>query len=137
MMARKTPRCTCPADSKLVFLGHLKTCPEVADEFGQRVEQLTFQQVIDRGLPLRAVAYWVDRGYLNPIMRGHGTPREWPQTELQAADLMRRLCDAGFNPAAASVIARSYAAVQAPIRIGPGITLTIEADTAEAGDGCG
>ncbi|MDH2424784.1 hypothetical protein [Sphaerisporangium sp. TRM90804] len=30
-MAKKTAQCTCPADSKLVFLGHLRDCPEVAD----------------------------------------------------------------------------------------------------------
>lgn len=29
-MAEKTARCTCPDDSKLLFLGHLKDCPEVA-----------------------------------------------------------------------------------------------------------
>ncbi|UBU10010.1 MerR family transcriptional regulator [Nonomuraea gerenzanensis] len=125
-MARKTARCTCPADGKLVFLGHLKTCPEVADEVHQPAIQLTFQQVIDRGLSLRAVAYWIDRGYLHPITRGRGTAREWPQVELQVADLMRRLCDAGFTPAAASVIARTYAAVPVPMRIGPGLTLTIK-----------
>lgn len=27
-MAYKTRLCTCPADSKLVFLGHLRDCPE-------------------------------------------------------------------------------------------------------------
>ena len=28
-MAEATPRCTCPPNGALVFLGHLKTCPEV------------------------------------------------------------------------------------------------------------
>lgn len=31
-MAYKTTRCSCPADSKLVFLDHLRDCPEVAND---------------------------------------------------------------------------------------------------------
>jgi hypothetical protein len=123
-MARKTPRCTCPADGKLVFLGHLKTCPEVVDQYPG---SLTFQQIIDRGLPIRVVAYWIDR-YLHPIAIGGGTQRRWPQTELRVADMMRRLCDAGFTPAAAAVIARNHIDGNPLIRLAAGLTLAIDVD---------
>ncbi len=43
-MAYKTARCTCPADGALVFLGHLRTCPEV-NPFGR-----------ERPMPLEDIA---------------------------------------------------------------------------------
>lgn len=44
-MAEKTPRCTCPEDGALVFLGHRKDCPEVAPGWDRNVRAIVFNAV--------------------------------------------------------------------------------------------
>ncbi|MFI7468193.1 MerR family transcriptional regulator [Nonomuraea sp. NPDC049646] len=90
---------------------------------------LTLQEVLDRGLTQRQLNQWVDEKYLHPLARGRGRPREWPAQELEAADLMRRLLDAGLTLYAAAIAARGHLAGH-PTQLAPGITLTI--DNAEA-----
>jgi DNA-binding transcriptional MerR regulator len=98
---------------------------------------LTLEDVLNRGLTQRQLDRWVDEKLLHPVVRGRGRAREWPQRELQIADLMRRLTDGGLNLYVAAVAARGHLASH-PVRLGPGITLLVDADLhAETGDRCG
>lgn len=89
---------------------------------------LTLQTVLDRGLTERQLVYWVDNGLLHPVARGRGTPRHWPQLELQVADLMRRLVDAGLTPGVAAIAARAHHNGRPLVRLAPGVVLAIDTD---------
>lgn len=98
----------------------------------------TLQQVLDRGLDARTLEYWVTRGLLRPIAFGHGVPRQWPQEELQTADLMRRLAAAGFTSEAAASVARAHLAGRPLVPLGDGLALAIDTDLlAGTGERCG
>jgi DNA-binding transcriptional MerR regulator len=97
---------------------------------------LTLDEVLARGLPARTIEHWIFLGLLRPVHRGRGTPRVWPQDELQIADLMGRLVDAGLTPQSAARAARSHVEGRPIVRLAPGVTLAIDTDLlAEAGDG--
>lgn len=90
---------------------------------------LTWQDVRDRGLTYRQLDHWVRSGYLHPIQHGgSGHARTWPQTELQVADLMRRLVDAGLTAGAAAIAARDHVDGRPVVRLAPGIVLAIDTD---------
>ena len=92
------------------------------------VPDLTLQQVVDRGLTPRTLAYWVDSGFLHPVTHGRGNPRHWPPRELEVADLMRRLVDAGLTAGVAALTARAAIEERPLIKLAPGIVLAIDTD---------
>lgn len=99
---------------------------------------LTVQQVLDRGLDPRTLEYWINRRLLHPVVRGRGTPREWPVEELRVADVMRRLTAAGFTAEGAARAARASLNGRPVVPLGPGLALAIDTDLlAEAGERCG
>lgn len=88
---------------------------------------LTLQDVLDRGLPYARLDRWARTGHLHPHHQGGtGHQREWPQRELQVADLMRRLTEAGLDVHIAQLAARAHLDGRKHILIGYGITLTID-----------
>ncbi|GAA3172745.1 MerR family transcriptional regulator [Nonomuraea roseoviolacea] len=89
---------------------------------------LTLQEVLDRGLTPRTLNYWIDRGLLRPSTWGHGIRRDWPQTELQVADLMRRLVAAGLTADVAALVARAHLGGRPLIKLAPGIVIAIDTD---------
>jgi DNA-binding transcriptional MerR regulator len=91
---------------------------------------LTLQDVLDRGLTQRQITHWVDEKLLHPTTHGRGRPREWPQRELQVADLTRTLLDAGLTLYVAAMAARTHLAGHA-VRLAPGIVLAIDVDLPE------
>jgi DNA-binding transcriptional MerR regulator len=100
---------------------------------------LTLQAVLDRGLTYRRLDHWTTAGYLRPVHRGGtGHNRQWPQNELQVADLMRRLVDAGLTVEVAALAARAHLDGRPLVKLAPGILLTNHTDQlAEAGERCG
>lgn len=102
------------------------------------MKSLTLQAVIDGGLTYRKIDYWTRKGWLQPAHEGGtGHNRDWPQTELQVADMMGRLVDAGIAVDIAALAARARVAGRKTILLGYGITLTIDDEPAEAGEQCG
>jgi DNA-binding transcriptional MerR regulator len=98
---------------------------------------LTLQDVLDRGLTRRQIAHWVDEKLLHPTTHGRGRPRQWPQRELQVADLTRTLLDAGLTLHVAAMAARAHLAGH-PIKLAPGIILAIDTGLpTKAGERCG
>ncbi|WP_188188001.1 MerR family transcriptional regulator [Nonomuraea sp. SYSU D8015] len=94
-------------------------------------KNLTLQDLLDRGVSYRRIDHWTRKGWLQPAHQGGtGHNREWPQHELQVADLMGRLVDAGIAVDVAALAARAHINGRKRIRLAYGITLTI--DTAEA-----
>ncbi|MEU6781465.1 MerR family transcriptional regulator [Nonomuraea angiospora] len=89
---------------------------------------LTLQDVYDNGLPAYTLEYWIIRGLLHPIVRGRGTPREWPAEELQVANLMRRLVDAGLTVDVAALVARAHLDGRPLVKLAPGVVLAIDTD---------
>ncbi|MET8864649.1 MerR family transcriptional regulator [Nonomuraea sp. NPDC004580] len=99
---------------------------------------LTLQQVLDRGLDVRTLEYWIARRLLRPVAYGHGVPRQWPPDELHVADLMRRLTAAGFTAEAAARVARNHLEGRPLVPLGDGLALAIDTDLpAETGERCG
>ncbi|HUR74426.1 MAG TPA: MerR family transcriptional regulator [Sporichthya sp.] len=95
------------------------------------MRDLTLQQVLDRGLDQRSLTYWIDQKLIHPIGRGRGNPRHWPQTELQVADLMRRLVDAGLTAGVAAIAARAHLDGRPLVRLAPGVVLAIDTSILE------
>lgn len=96
--------------------------------------RLTLEQVLKNGLTYRRLDHWTRVGYLRPARRGGtgtGHVRQWPQEELQVADLMRRLVDAGLTAGVAAIAARSHLDGRPVVRLAPGITLAIDTDLLE------
>jgi DNA-binding transcriptional MerR regulator len=90
---------------------------------------LTIQDVLKRGATYRQIDHWARQGWIRPIHRGGtGHNREWPQTELQIADLMRRLLCAGLTVDVAALVARTAIERQPLVKLAPGITLAIDTD---------
>lgn len=92
------------------------------------MKPLTLQNLLDRGLDMRTLERWIELGYLRPVKRGRGTPREWPPAELAAADLMRRLTEAGISHGVASIAARAHQTGRPIIRLATGVVLAIDTD---------
>jgi hypothetical protein len=90
---------------------------------------LTLQTLLDRGLTQRQLTRWIDEKLLHPTTHGQGRPREWPQRELEVADLTRILTGAGINLWVAAMAARAHLAGHT-VRLAPGVELTIDMDTA-------
>lgn len=86
--------------------------------------ELTLQDVLDRGLTQRQLTRWIDEKLLHPTTRGQGRPREWPQRELEVADLTRILTGAGINLWVAAMAARAHLAGHT-VRLAPGVELAI------------
>lgn len=98
---------------------------------------LTVQDVLARGITYRRLDHWCRKGWLRPAHQGGtGHQREWPQHELQVADLMGRLVDAGIAVDIAALTARAHLDGRQQIRLGYGITLLID-DEPRAGEPCG
>lgn len=93
----------------------------------------TLQQVLDRGLDTRTLAYWIDQQFIHPIPRGRGNPRHWPARELQVADLMRRLTEAGLTAGAAAIAARNHLDGRPLVRLARGLVLAIDTDLLAGG----
>jgi DNA-binding transcriptional MerR regulator len=94
---------------------------------------LTLQQVLDRGLTYRRLDHWARQGWLQPDHDGGtGHRRDWPQTELQVADLMARLVEAGLTVDVAALVARARVNGRTTMRLAFGITLTIDDQPREA-----
>jgi hypothetical protein len=74
------------------------------------------------GVTQRQVGFWIKKGYLLPDTPppGSGHVREWPESEIQVAQLMARLVAAGFAPGAAVKHARAALRQQSfgwPVRL--------------------
>jgi len=74
------------------------------------------------GATPRQLDFWIRMGYLLPDQPapGSGRSREWPESEIQVAQLMARLVAGGFVPAAAAEHARSALRQQtfgSPVRL--------------------
>lgn len=90
---------------------------------------LTLDQVLKRGLTYRQLDHWTRLGWLRPAhTSGTGNARVWSQTELQIADLMRRLTRAGLAVEAAAQAARSHQDGRPLVKLGPGLVLAIDTD---------
>ncbi|MGW4791191.1 MerR family transcriptional regulator [Nonomuraea sp. NPDC004297] len=90
---------------------------------------LTLQAVLEHGLTYRRLDHWTRAGYLHPAHAGGtGHTREWPQTELQVADLMRRLVDAGLTVDVAALAARAHLGGRPIVKLAPGVVLAIDLD---------
>lgn len=92
---------------------------------------LTLQQVLDRGLDQRTLERWIELGHLHPAKLGRGTPRHWTHTELQVADLMWRLVDAGLTAGVAAIAARAHLDGRPLVRLAPGVVLAIDTSILE------
>jgi DNA-binding transcriptional MerR regulator len=95
-------------------------------------EHLTLQDVHDRGLTYRRLDHWTRAGYLHPHQQGGtGNVRAWPQTELQIADLMRRLVEAGLTAGVAAIAARAHHNGRPLVKLAAGVVLAIDTDLLE------
>ncbi|RCG27202.1 hypothetical protein DQ384_26140 [Sphaerisporangium album] len=75
----------------------------------------------------RQIDHWIRRGWLRPIDNGGtGHPREWPVIESRVRDLMGRLVDAGFTPAAAADAARMHVTLGGSVLLADGLVLLID-----------
>lgn len=93
---------------------------------------LTLQQVTARNLTYRRLDWWVRVGYLHPHHQGGtGNTRTWPARELQVADLMRRLVEAGLTAGVAAIAARAHLDGRPLVRLAPGLVLAIDTDLLE------
>ncbi|NUW45579.1 MerR family transcriptional regulator [Nonomuraea rhodomycinica] len=94
------------------------------------MNQLTLQDVLDRGLTMRTLNRWIAHGHLQPGRHGHGKPREWPQQELQIAALMIRLTEGGLTTGVAAIIARAHIADggRPLIKLAHGLVIAIDTD---------
>lgn len=65
-------------------------------------------ELLSRGLTLRHLSYWTDKGYIRPVERtpGSGRPLDFPDEEGRIAEVMLRLVRAGIGPALAAKLAR-------------------------------
>ena len=83
----------------------------------------------DLGITYRQLDHWSRMGYLRPVRLergqggGTGSPRVWPDGELQVARLMGRLTAASIPPSLAAVVARKWPAAQ---EIAPGVFVQIK-----------
>lgn len=95
------------------------------------MKPLTLQDVLDRGLDQRTLEHWIELRYLHPAKLGRGTPREWPQRELEVADLIRRLVAAGLTAGVAAIAARAHLDGRPVVRLAPGVVLAIDTSILE------
>lgn len=77
----------------------------------------------------RQIAHWVKAGWLRPHRDRTTRTHTWPPAEVEVAQLMARLVEAGLTPEAAHRVARGG-------QLAPGITITVadEAPVDEAAD---
>jgi DNA-binding transcriptional MerR regulator len=96
------------------------------------MKPLTLQDVHNRGLTYRRLDHWARQGWLKPNHDGGtGNWRAWPQTELQIADLMRRLVEAGLTAGVAAIAARAHHNGRPLVRLAAGVVLAIDTDLLE------
>lgn len=91
---------------------------------------VTCQRLLDRpigafldasGLTYRMLDLWTRHEYIHPDPRRvgatSGTPRTWPEAELDIARYMARLVFAGVNPGAAARAARADGVLAPGVRV--------------------
>ena len=101
---RPLTQCTRPGCTRTVYTQGLDVCSQdVSYRFG---------------VPWWRLREWVAQGYLKPEGGGSGTPRVWPEAELEVIRLMGRLTSAGLPVEFAARFARSG---QRRFELAPGI----------------
>lgn len=117
----------------LMFNPHYRNAKTALELLAEVEGAASHSDLLAIGITARQVDHWTRRGWILPwnSSPGSGHNRIWPEREANIARLMLRLIEAGWNTEAAAPLARAVIEghVDEPgtVRIGPGLTLKIDA----------